>query len=205
MMEDELVLLVEILNACGILVASIVAILGIRSWRKEARWKRRYELAEEVLIALYEAQNAIRLIRSPFGSTSEGESRNIEKGETPAERRILHHAHSFKERYEQHKRTFEKLESLKFRFTALYKKDLEHHFGVFSEVISDIFFAAEELADARVAKHFSEEVDLKGVFEKTKPILYFLPSKEQDDAIEKRIKDAIKEIENPCRKIIGRI
>lgn len=204
-MENELVLIVEILNALGILVASIVAIIGICSWRREARWKRRYELAEEVLIALYEARNAIRLIRSPFGSPSEGESRNMEEGETPAERRILNHAHSFKERYEQHKRTFEKLESLKFRFTALYKKDLEHHFGIFSEVVSDIFFAAEELADAKVANHFSEEVDLKGVFEKTKRVLYFLPSKEQDDDIEKRLKDAINEIEKPCRKIIGRI
>ena len=60
-------------------IASITAIYGINSWRRESKWKRKYELAEEVLANLYESYQSIQIIRSPIGFGGEGETRKIGK------------------------------------------------------------------------------------------------------------------------------
>lgn len=50
-----------------VIIASIVAIYGIRAWRREFIGKRKIELAEEVLALFYETRDIIRYIRDPGG------------------------------------------------------------------------------------------------------------------------------------------
>ena len=71
----DLKLVFDILKSISIIIASGVAIYGINSWRREIKWKRKYELAEETLSLFYEVQDAISIIRSPFVSVSEGKTR----------------------------------------------------------------------------------------------------------------------------------
>lgn len=49
MCEIDWNLFFDVIKSLSIIIASIVAIYGINSWRREAKWKRKYELAEEVL------------------------------------------------------------------------------------------------------------------------------------------------------------
>jgi hypothetical protein len=76
------------LESISIIAASLTAILGVSSWRKAERWKRKYELAEEVLSKFYESQQIIKNIRSPFGFSDEGKTRNRSENETKEKQEI---------------------------------------------------------------------------------------------------------------------
>lgn len=53
-------------GAVGILVGFLFAKWQINAWRSEARDKRRSEVAEELILAVHNVDDALRSIRSPF-------------------------------------------------------------------------------------------------------------------------------------------
>ena len=55
----------DIVESIAVILASLFAIHGINSWRREMKEKRKYEVAEEVLALFYEARDKISLIRMP--------------------------------------------------------------------------------------------------------------------------------------------
>src|SRR5579863_4149306 len=119
--------IIKLFESISVIVASIAAMWGIISWRKETRWKRKYELAEEVLSCFYETHQIIKNIRSPFGFSGEGEAYRKE-----ADFLTNNHAYDrfyvIRERYEKNKTAFEKLQVLKFRFIAVFGKKYEKPF-----------------------------------------------------------------------------
>lgn len=194
--------IIEIIKSIGILVASSVAIWGINSWRREVRWKRKYELAEEVLANFYEAHQAIQIIRSPFGFGNEGSSRMRQDNETKEEMKIYDQAYVTRERFERNKTSFEKLHSLKFRFIALYGKEYEQHFDKFHQTVNKIFFASDQIALVKLGEYGDDKEFIRDTMKESREVLYSWTNK--DDKIESELKEAIKAIEIKCRKIIGK-
>ncbi len=94
-------LVFEIIKVVAVVIASFVAIFGITSWRREAKWKRKYELAEEVLSLFYEVRERIESIRSPFSNTQEGKTRKRGENENGEVAEILDNAYVVFERYEK--------------------------------------------------------------------------------------------------------
>jgi hypothetical protein len=69
------------------MVAALFAIAGLDAWRRQMVGKRRMELAEQVLAAVYQYRDAMKWIRSPGSFGGEGESRKAGDNETEEERR----------------------------------------------------------------------------------------------------------------------
>lgn len=195
--------ILEILKSFGVIIASAVAIWGINSWRREAKWKRKYELAEEVLACIYESYYAIKAIRSPGGHQDEGNSRSKSINETPDETKIYNQAYVVYERYERNKKPFEKLYSLKFRFIALYGRQYEIHFNQFSIALNKIFFAADQNASIRLGYYGDDRQENNKIMFENRKILYGSFTKK--DAFEEEVESAIKAIEDKCREVIGKI
>ena len=193
----------DVLQSVGIIIASGVAIWGINSWRREAKWKRQYELAEEVLACMYEAHQAIRIIRSPMGYSTEGTSRTIGENETPQQTEAYNKAYISRERFERNKAPLEKLHSLKYRFSALFGKEYEGHFNTFSQTVHNIFFASDQIARVKLGEYGKKPEFTNKILEESRITLY--GSIKFDDQIEKDLQDAIKKIEDLCRKVIGKI
>ena len=139
-------LIFSIIQSVAVVIASGVAVYGITSWRREAKWKRKYELAEEVLSLFYECKEKIAMIRSPFSFTTEGKTRKRREGETPEESERLDSAYVFIERYEQNKEPFSKLQALKFRFMTIFGKEADKNFHEINVVLNTIFHSANRLA-----------------------------------------------------------
>ena len=192
----------DILQSTGVIIASVVAIWGINSWRREAKWKRKYELAEEVLANLYEAHQAIRIIRSPVSFGNEGASREKKENETAEETKIYDQAYISRERFERNKRSLEKLHSLKFRFIALYGKQYEEHFDKFNQAVNKIFFAADQIAMVKLGQYGDDKELIAKILKESRQDLY--AKYKGEDEIEKELKRAVAEIENKCRSIIGK-
>lgn len=74
--------IINLIESLAVIIASsivsISAYIGISSWRKEIKQRKEYDLAEEVLALFYEAKDIISFIRSPFGWSGEGKTRNAD-------------------------------------------------------------------------------------------------------------------------------
>ncbi|NDV17605.1 hypothetical protein GO009_16430 [Muricauda sp. TY007] len=200
--EKGIELGLELLKSFGVITASFVAIWGINSWRREARWKRKYELAEEVLASLYEAHQSIKIIRSPLGFGGEGSSRTKNENETKEQTEIFNQAYVARERYERNKRPLDKLHSLKFRFIALYGKEYEAHFNVFSQTVNKIFLASDQIAMVKLGQFGDDRKLISEIMTQSSRDLY--AAFKDKDQIEKDLTTAIKAIEDKCRVIIGK-
>jgi hypothetical protein len=61
----------DAITAAAAVTAAIVAIQGLRAWRKQLRGKTDYELARRCLRAVYRLRDAIRFIRNPIITSEE--------------------------------------------------------------------------------------------------------------------------------------
>lgn len=200
-MCTELTNILEIIKSLGIIIATGVAIWGINSWRREAKWKRKYELAEEVLAGFYEAHQTIKLVRSPFGFGNEGASRPRQDNETIEVSQIYDQAYVSRERFERNKKSLEKLQALKFRFIALYGKKYEQHFDTFITTVNTIFWASDQIARVRLGQYGDDKNFIRETLKESREILYSRP---KEDKIETELLEAIKSIETKCSEIIGK-
>lgn len=193
----------KLFESLSILIASIIALIGVFTWRRETRWKRKYELAEETLCRFYEAHQNIRTIRSPFGFAGEGKTRKRAENESAKESDIYDRAYIINERFERNKEALEKLQVLKFRFITVFGKDHEYCFDNLIKSVNKIFLAANEIARIQLGEYGLMTPEKKGKeIRKNYKIIYSTP-KEEDDPIEQDLSDTIKAIEKTCRKIIG--
>lgn len=206
-MNENYKLISDIVQLCSVIIASSIAIYGISSWRREAAWKRKYELSEEVLALFYECREKIQMIRSPYGYSNEGTSRKKNENETVSETEILNNAYVPIERYENVKESFIKLLSLKSRFMALFGKESQQPFNEIKIILNQIFQAATVLGRQYWKEHghkkFTEEEfqkHLERMHEKESLIWH---SVEENDLTTERIEKCIKVIENYCESIMN--
>ena len=191
----------KFIESLSIVIASIIAIRGIKSWQNELKWKRKYELAEEVLANMYEAHHAIKIIRSPFGYTNEGSTRIKKEGETPQETEIYNKAYVSRERFEKNKKPLTNLHTLKYRFIAIYGLEFEEHFNKFSQIVNKVFAASDEIARIQTGEYGSNAAENGKDIKKSREIIY--SRDENEDKLEQELGVAKKVIEDKCRAIIG--
>jgi hypothetical protein len=192
----------EIIKLISIVIASGVAIYGINSWRREYVWKGRYELAEQVLSLFYECSDVIKDMRRPLSFSGEGSSREKKEGESKKEQKIWDYANIPYERYKPYQEKFSTLQSLKYRFIAIFGKEHEEIFNGFFEILRDIFFYSNEIALIKLG-----EYGYRSASERGKEIKRIMPkvysaSRKDDDEVYLKLQSIIKRIEIVCRDII---
>lgn len=52
-------------------ILTIVAVLGLRTWKTQLKGKTEYELARRLLRSIYKVRDAISIVRNPFASSAE--------------------------------------------------------------------------------------------------------------------------------------
>jgi hypothetical protein len=152
---------IDIIQALSVTTASIFAVFGISSWRRETKWKRKYELAEEVLSCFYDVSERFNIIRNPAGYVGEGKTRKRNKNESQEESEILDNAYVVIERFEKEKAPFIKLKSLKYRFMVLYGKESGEPFDEIVRLTNKLFLASHRLGHRYLKdqgrRNFTEE------------------------------------------------
>jgi hypothetical protein len=202
----ELKTVIDILQGGSIVFASFVATYGISSWRREARWKRKYELAEEVLSTFYEVSEKFDIIRSPIGYVGEGNTRKRNENETEEESKILDNAYVVIERYEKEQAPFIKLRSMKYRFMVLYGKKSGEPFDEISKLTNKLFLSSNRLGQrywkdqGRVK--FTDEQFARHLEEMHKCEEIFWADYGENDKFKKDTNITISKIEKICQAII---
>lgn len=188
--------IIEFIKDLSIIAASLSAIYGINSWRKEIREKKQYELAEDALALFYQARDIINYIRSPLSYEVEGKSRKQSENETIEQKKFLDQAYIVFERYNENRSVFNRLHSLKYRFMSVFGTDKVKPFNDLENIMNEIFSASKKLS----------RFWLKGIqnefVEKSEAIIW--DSLDDDDPINEKNYQIISEIEKTCRNIINR-
>jgi len=192
----------NILQNIAIIIASLTAVYGIISWRREHIGKRKIDLAEEVLCSIYELKDVIRSIRNPFGYVGEGSTRKRAEYELKEESSILDSAYVVYERYDKHKDVFNNFYKMKYRYMANFGKNSDEPFKIINRVINEIFSAAHMLGKVywknQGRKPMSDEEFEKHIDEMQKLEKVFWEINENDD-VNKRIDTAIHICEEICK------
>lgn len=198
----------DYLDLAGILaicVTTIIAIWGLNSWRREIKWRRKYELAEEVLALFYQVEESFSQIRNTFSNLEEGSSRVKSAKEKPEETAFLNRANIVYERYQNESDVFIQLRKIKHRFKTVFGTNTEIPFNEIQKIINEIFRANHRLAQKYwrnyIPLFYSESID-EFIQKKEEYESIIWASYDEDDLIEARIKSIITDIEKICYEII---
>ena len=196
----------ELASHIAVIVASVVAIVGVSAWKREFKGKRDIELAEDVLGLFYRAERAIKAIRCPVSYSSEGQTRAPEPRERPEQKEARDQAHVVFKRIQDHGEILDQLYTLRFRFMARFGRDKAKPFGEMRDVVIKIQVSAGCLAELWADRLRRGEQTSQGTerqIEKREAVIWPMGA---EDQIGSRVANIIKEIEVVCRPIIeGRI
>ena len=195
---------IDVFSGMSVAIAALSFAWGVQAWRREFIGKRRIELAESVLALFYEAEDAIREIRSPFGMVGEGKSRERDSTEREEEAEFRDRAYVAFERYQKREKLFAELRSMKYRFMASFGTEAGEPFKELNLIINDIFISARMLctnywprqgrvrmSESEFEKHLSEMHRHEATF-------WFMT--EETDQVGKRMRLAVQQIEEITRR-----
>lgn len=139
------------LDACqalSIIVACFTGMLGISAWRREALGRRRIEVAQETLAAVYEFRDVVAGVRSPLAFSNEQEGRPRQESETADEAAARDRAFVVFNRIHRHSEVIGRVESLKYQFMATFGREAESDFRSLLSVIGDLRTSAYILGES---------------------------------------------------------
>jgi hypothetical protein len=137
----------DVVTSLGVILGIPLVFYGIDAWRREAMWKRRSELCEEILALCYETKEIIGYMRSPGSFGGEGESRISAEGESVDVRRKRNSAWIPIERHNQHLEKLSRLWALSYRFRAQFGVEKTQPIQDLRDVITSVKSAAFILSD----------------------------------------------------------
>lgn len=197
---------VDIVESCAVIIAAVVAVVGIDAWRREHVGKRRIELAEEVLAMFYEVRMLVDAIRSRYIHAGEGATRQAVGTETPDEKRRRDLANVVNERFERHRPKFAKLSSARFRFMAVFGADKVSLFERFDLCIAGLLSSASTLEGLLTLDEIGLLPSDYAPGELEKMLIdarrAFYGSGDENDKFSTRLDSLIRDVEAVCRKEI---
>ena len=158
-------------------------------------WKRRTELAEQVLSDFYKAQRIFGEARVPWSTKGEGGTRVRRKGEEPSKTDHWDAIYAPYERLTKHIDFISEMHARRFKFMANFGKPSEEPFLAFYRCYNRVAVATGLLLREEV------ELDLKRAKKLEADIGWRSP---EEDEIALQLKDAVEKIEGICRPVLDR-
>ena len=198
--------IMNIIQSLSIIIAAFVAGYSINAWRRELKGQREWEVSEQTLALIYECKDNLQFIRSPFGFSGEGQTRIRKPDETEDESKAFDQAYVLIERYEKVKDSFIKLQSIKYKFMAIFwkeKKEIAEQFKEVNGIMNELFLAAKWLGSRYWNPKYQDKSERDPNWGKR--LLEYeakFYSGWEPDIIAKRMDDVVDRIESICSKII---
>jgi hypothetical protein len=124
---------------------------GLDKWKIETVGKRKAELAEQTLVAFYEARDVLKLARTTGGNPSR------EAGESDAQKEMLDAVRAPIERLLAHAELFARLRALAYPFAAHFGEENTKPFHVVIGIHDDIGVSARALISRMKTGKLGEE------------------------------------------------
>lgn len=160
--------------------------------RALADWKRKTDLAEEVLAGFYKARALFQSARHPLSRGHEGASRKPEDGETPEQTSRRNAVFAPLERLNKEVDFLTELTSLRYRFSALFGAEGDKPFSEIIATYNAVQRATYALLDDGLSRSEQREMRLEDV----------IWGVGEDDKTAKTLDDAVRTVEELCRPVL---
>ncbi|MBA7524905.1 hypothetical protein ES705_17050 [subsurface metagenome] len=193
----------NILQSLSIIIAAFVAVYSINAWRRELKGQRELDVSEQALALIYECKDNLQFIRNIYSFGGEGQTRKHGPKETEEESEALDRAYVLFERYEKVKDSFIKLQSIKYKFMAIFGKETAEPFNEVNRIMNELFLAAKRLGSRYWNPRYQGQLERDPKWEKK--ILEYeakFYSGGESDIFAERMDNVVRRIEDICSKII---
>lgn len=204
---ETAVQIVAILEGLLTSIAAGAAIYGIGAWRRDFVGKRKIELAEEVLVLFYRAQDAIKAVRSPVGWTHE--SSGVVRDKSDSDERFHWKTVTAPAgyRYKENSELFAKLHALRYQFLARFGDHEPNPFDDLERQVRRIFISARMLVETADLRTAPPDVEAEGDAERRQREIErhikwtadIWATGGEDDEIGRNVKDIVERVERICR------
>ena len=183
------------------IIAALVVVYGVNSWRRETVGKRRLDAGEAIMSKFYQTRDAIREIRDPWSSPAESSERERSDNESETVRRALDISFVVNKRLQSKEALFTEFRSLKYMAMSVFGPDAEQPFKEIESVIREIKNAAFWLqADPWLPEIYQSEPDRRENLKQQRELRSVIWSRYSDnDKIEQRVQDAVNQMESMAK------
>lgn len=199
---DHISTIKDVLVAIAAIITSIVAVIGIRSWKHELRGKADFNAAIGLIKSLYKVRDEFRASRSPWVSPSEypetynPASRNSSKDEANA------WAFIYNNRWKPVRKAYLEFEAQVLEAEALWGNDEE--IRVKADLVWSCLGDLRNAMECMIDNKLSEGEDFQNDKNYADSVKEDLWEKKEDNQLSRRMSLAIESIEVIVRKHIRR-
>lgn len=190
----------DLVGSLSVIIAALVALYGIGTWKREHVGRRRIDLAEKTLALFYEARDVINATRSALGLT--GDTQLIEQWSSdgnpgpgePAQAPLIE-----LRLYRGHSKLFSRIRALQFRFAAVFGRNAAYPFSDLLQVRRDICDAEYEflLGQTNASEsNGSHEAQINRL------INIMHSGRNGSDPTTQRLNEIVERVEQVCRPVI---
>ena len=191
---ELLIIIKEILVACAVIIASVVAIKGLRLWRNQLKGTTEYQISKNLLEKVFALRDKLRMARFPLISAGEMSQREHKEGETPREQEINDLAYAYSKRLEVVDKAKSDLQIVKFETIALWGEESVETIDSFLEKVFTLYNSYGGYIDLR-------RIDREGKSDKLlreyESVIYGMGN--ENDEFWKEVNSAVLAIEDKFR------
>lgn len=189
----------SIIASIAAVVAVIYAIRGIDNWKKQFKAKRKLDIAEDALALFDEVRDVFKYIRRPYIGSNE-----INNSEKDKVKEQIKCAYITFERFNLKKDFFQKLGKLKYKYKIYFGEENLKPFNEIENIINDLLRSSDMLGYliSLENKDFRTKEEKFDDYMKQKKLKEITNEYDEYDEINKRIDEAIKQVERFCLEII---
>jgi hypothetical protein len=197
-----------IIAAIVAIIALIYAIIGINTWKKQIKAKRKLDIAEDALAMFYELKDIFRYLRNPFVNADELNDQNINNNLSEKDKEIIKKqidsAYIPFYRFNKKKEFFKEFNKVRYRFIIYFGKENILPFNEIEDVINDILRASDMLGYLITYsdENKSKRDEIFNDYLEQKKYRSICVEYHKYDSINKRIDESIIKIEKFCKDII---
>jgi len=185
----------DIAIGISVLIVAIVAILGLRTWRKELTGKAKFELARNVMLLGFKLRENFEWVRNPGGWSWEYANRTRQENESPEVSAVLDQWYAKNQRLQPLVENLQKLEEATWEAEILLSEDsgkrvqeaFKTYRSSYAELSSAIYSYFETRHDEVVKGSMYKDQDW---LKELKKEIYSA----KDDDFSKRIDEATKQL-----------
>ncbi len=189
--------------SCSAVVASVVALRGLSSWKQQQRGKVEYDLARRMLANTYRLRDAVGFVRSPFMSAGEMDSPppDSEHPRTPGEIKYYQEASAYQKRFKAVEEARANLFGDLLEAEVLWGKPLRDAYDELFRLVTTLFVSIQMyLEDVRVGND-----DLTGDEHREQRSIIYETGDRGPDSFAEKLRLSIDKIEGLIRPALEKL
>jgi hypothetical protein len=192
----------DIIITLAAILASILGVIGLNTWRRELKGKSQYLKAKEILNAVYKVREAFKYVRNPAIFSSEYPKELLDKfGSLKKEFRFEGNVQVYESRFKVLQEAFIKLEELNIDAQVEWGSEFQYVIDPLRKCRAELLITIQDFLASK-KENYDDRYKNALTKAEERSILYFIGPNSEHDKFTPEIDNAVLEFEKILRPII---